>query len=556
MNPTTTLPPSAPRAYRIEGFIGKGGFGHVYLARNLAEGALGRVALKVLDEDATEPWVARFFHEAQVLSSLSEYPYFVRVHAVFKMERRFCIEMEYISGVTLDALITRAGPLPLPVALHIARQTAVALDAAYTQARDDRGELLRVLHRDLKPGNLRITPGGSVKVLDFGLARSDLRGIRPETLRVLPATLAYMSPERFGFRSDVGHAADVYALGLTLYEMLAGEPFFDLGVINPCLPADLEDLAEWTRIRLDRLEMRSGGSPGLRAILEGALDTDPTRRSDAAALEASLRHLGGLGLEDHVRAWVADALTPLIAALPPPGLEEPWGWVRTVRRSDRDTPTERAGAAPDTIHPTLLAPDNATLDGLTRASGDGPVASQQQVPPVAATQHGGRVWPWVGLGLLGVLGVLAWVATRPEATPPEAPAVETVKTPVATPPAAPEPETPDGEPPPELVAPTVARPAAVATKPPPARPPEVTPEPEPEPVPTGMVSMTGDQAAGVRLGGLSLRPGDRATLAPGSYTATVSFDGGDYPVDVTVKAGETLTFDCTTTRMGSPCQVR
>lgn len=561
MSGSTTLPPFAPRAYRVEGFIGKGGFGHVYLARNLAEGALGRVALKVLEEGAAEMWVARFFHEAQVLASLSDYPYFVRVNAVFKMERRFCIEMEYIPGVTLDALLERAGALPPPVALHLARQTAAALDAAWSRARDESGELLRVLHRDLKPGNLRVTPGCSVKVLDFGLARSDLRGIRPETLRVLPATLAYMAPERFGFRADFGHAADVYALGLTLYEMLTGEAFFDLGVVNPCLPPDMEALGALTVTRLDALERRLGPSGALRELLERALHLDPAARCTAGELERELRRLGGVGLEDEVHAWAERALLPLIASLPPPASGDPWGWVRTIRRSDAESAGE---AAASTLHPTGLEPAGPTLDAMARDSGDAHAASQQK-PPDAASQHtevvylsetaDGGTWHWqaVKLTLAAIgLSVFTWLAVpKPEGAPATPPTAATkAPAPLQAPPEAPveapvePPPTPEPTPAPTPVAPA---PTAAPTAAPSA------------PVPSGLARMEGAEASSVRLVGaatLTLRPGEEQPLPAGPYTATVTFEGGDYPLQVTVREGQTLTFDCSVTRMGSPCSVR
>lgn len=413
---TTTLPPSGPRAYKVEAFIGKGGFGHVYLARPLSEGALIRVALKVLDEGAAEPWVARFFHEAQVLANLSDYPCFVRVNAVFKLERRFCIEMEYIPGVTLDALLEREGPLPLPAALSIARQTAVALDAAWSRARDERGELLRVLHRDLKPGNLRITPSGQVKVLDFGLARSDLRGIRPETLRVLPATLAYMAPERFGFRADFGHAADVYALGLTLYEILSGEPFFDLGYVNPCLPPDHEQLRDWSALRLDRLRGRDPALGPVVSLLERALALDPEARPSAAELEGALRRMGGVGLDDEVRLWVEQRLAPVIASQPPPAASDPWGWVRTVRRSDLDTDPKRPPpeSQNETLTPPLRPTRAETLDRLTRDSDEPDAASQQQgwvELPMPREDQTSWVGQAVKLSLAAIgLSVFTWLA--------------------------------------------------------------------------------------------------------------------------------------------------
>lgn len=401
----TTLPPSPPRAYRVERFVGRGGFGHVYLASPLSQGTLGRVALKVMDEDAAEEWVARFYHEAQVLSRLSGYPNFVHVNAVFRMERRFCIDMEYVAGLTLDALVARVGALPVAVALNITRQVALALDAASNRARDENGELLRVLHRDMKPGNLRLGAGGVVKILDFGLARSELRGVRPETLKVLPATLAYMAPERFGFRADIGAPADVYALGLTFYEMLAGKPFFHDPQLSSFLLADREQLTQLTEDQLSALP--GAVSAEVRALLARMLDVQPESRATAAESERACRELLGLHGEDAYRAWVESELEPLQREGQSEPGADPWRWVGTVRRSDVDHEAGADPEGPEDLRAISTFPPEDPAPTL--------VAAATEDEPVTVTPS--RRVGWLAFAaVLGGLVAFVWVwGTRGEA---------------------------------------------------------------------------------------------------------------------------------------------
>ena len=616
----TTLPPTGPRAYRIERFIGRGGFGCVYLAQNLAAGALGRVALKVMDEGAAEEWVARFFHEARVLSSLSGYPYFVGVNAVFKMERRFCIDMEFVPGLTLDDLLERHGPLPLDAALQITRQIAIALDAAYNRARDEDGQLLRVLHRDLKPGNLRLGVGGGVKVLDFGLARSEITGVRPETLRVLPATLAYMAPERFQFRSAFGHAADLYALGLTCYELLAGKPFLDTAAINPCLEPDRGNLEAWTELKLNELIARRAPPAPLIELLSAMLRFDPDARPTGPEIDRACRAMAGVDGEDRYREWIEGPLERLSQEAPRVTRVDPWSWVGTVRRSGADgepAPRDEGPATetflPDSVPassetllaeveptthpepaprrrqtPLLLALGGAAALGLALLLGRGPAQTWALSPdqdgdgfgageaiswgepsrPGYAAQAGdcddasagvhpgapercdgrdddcdGQIDEDLPLQTYFVDGDGDGVGGAEIQSCAGAPAAGQVRTGG---------DCDDADPANRCAAhPTRER---VATAPSAA-----SAAPAGPPPPQGTLRMVGTEASAVRLRGpvsARLTPGASRSADAGSYTATVEFDGGDYEVTITLNEGETLTFDCTERRMGSPCTVR
>jgi serine/threonine protein kinase len=148
--------------YEVVALIGKGGMGEVYSAR---DARLGRqVAIKILSREFTSDpdRVQRFEREARVLASVN-HPHIATIHGVEDAEGMSALVMELVDGETLADRIVR-GALPVPAALALAGQIADALDAAH-----ERG----IIHRDLKPSNVKVTSAGTIKVLDFGLAKSD-----------------------------------------------------------------------------------------------------------------------------------------------------------------------------------------------------------------------------------------------------------------------------------------------------------------------------------------------------------------------------------------------
>ncbi len=218
--------------YRIERELGRGGMGVVYLA---LDPRLGRsVAIKALPDHLAgdSDRLARLEREARTLASLS-HPGIAGIHGLEETGGRRYLVLEYVEGETLDARLAR-GPLPLDDALNIAGRIAEALDAAHEKG---------VVHRDLKPGNVMVTPDGAEKVLDFGLARvADPRqagDAAPEAATLsapghLPSptapglimgTAGYMSPEQARGR-PVDKRSDIWSFGVVLYEMLTGtSPF-------------------------------------------------------------------------------------------------------------------------------------------------------------------------------------------------------------------------------------------------------------------------------------------------------------------------------------------
>jgi Tol biopolymer transport system component/predicted Ser/Thr protein kinase len=208
-------------AYEITGLLGTGGMGQVYRAH---DSRLNRdVALKVLKDDAvTSAQTARLAHEARLISTLN-HPHIRAVYDVAEHDGSTVIVMEYVEGETLDQRLARK-PIPLPLALTYGQQLASALDAAHSHG---------IVHHDIKPANILVTVHG-VKLLDFGIAtvkaaappsRKDAQASTQTDSGGIVGTTPYMAPEQLD-GSDQDGRSDIFALGIVLYEMLAGRnPF-------------------------------------------------------------------------------------------------------------------------------------------------------------------------------------------------------------------------------------------------------------------------------------------------------------------------------------------
>jgi serine/threonine-protein kinase len=264
--------------YRIAGLIGRGGMGEVYRAQDTT---LGRdVALKVLpssvaiDSAVLDDRLARFQREAQVLAVLN-HPNIATIHGFENAAGVRALVLELVDGPTLaDRIAT--GRLPLDEAVSIARQIAVGLEAAHD---------LGVVHRDLKPANIKLRTDGTVKLLDFGLAKivesgrvADGSATSSPTITgrssieagVLLGTAAYMSPEQAKGR-EADRRSDVWSFGAVLYEMLAGTRAFKGNDIADTHAAVLRAEVDWGALPV------SIPAP-IRRLLARCLDRDTKRR--------------------------------------------------------------------------------------------------------------------------------------------------------------------------------------------------------------------------------------------------------------------------------------
>ena len=274
-SPDTMLTGSRLNSFVIGPLIGAGGMGQVYRARDTE---LNRdVAVKVLaPEFVDDPdRLVRFAREARVLASLN-HPNIAHIHGVQSSGVVTAIVMELVEGETLADRIAR-GPIALREALPIARQIAEALEAAH-----DKG----VIHRDLKPANIQVRADGTVKVLDFGLAKtvdhaSDQTGgpmssVLSSVPGVVLGTAAYMSPEQ-ATQKPVDRRADMWALGCVVFEMLTAAPAFTGPSLPEVLVKIVEDEPNWHALPATT-------PPAIRRLLRRCLAKDARRRVDSAAV--------------------------------------------------------------------------------------------------------------------------------------------------------------------------------------------------------------------------------------------------------------------------------
>jgi eukaryotic-like serine/threonine-protein kinase len=257
--------------YHILELLGVGGMGEVYRARDTR---LGRdVAVKVLPRlFAADPErLARFDREARLLASLN-HPHIAAIYGFEQTADIHALVLELVEGPTLAERVQR-GPLPIVEAVRIARQITDALEAAH-----ERG----VVHRDLKPQNVKVKPDGTVKVLDFGLAKAmmgaDDAGVpsisTPAVDRtpegIILGTTSYMSPEQS--RGDaIDKRTDIWAFGCVFYEMLTGHPVFAGKTTSDTLAAVLKQEPDWQALPADT-------PPGIRSLLRRCLEKDPVDR--------------------------------------------------------------------------------------------------------------------------------------------------------------------------------------------------------------------------------------------------------------------------------------
>ena len=341
-------PGSSVGPYRIERLLDVGGMGEVYRARDTT---LGRdVAIKILPRHFTaDPErLARFEREARMLAALN-HPNIGAIYGLEDADGVRALVLELVEGETLADRIQR-GPAPVTDALTIARQIADALDAAHEKG---------IIHRDLKPANIKVTPGGVVKVLDFGLAKAATGELQSPTVTVggtqegtILGTAAYMSPEQARGQA-VDKRTDIWAFGCVLYEMLTGHVAFPGETVSDTIAAILGREPDWAALPATT-------PPMVARLLQRSLEKDPKRR---------LRDIAD------ARAELDDALeggkAPAMVAGRPPVVSAHSRWSRWAAIILIALASALAGWGVRRLNP---APDNplsnATFTRLTNFEGD------------------------------------------------------------------------------------------------------------------------------------------------------------------------------------------
>lgn len=251
--------------YKLLELVGEGGMGTVF--RGVDVMLEREVALKLLRPELTHQpdLVKRFQKEAITLARLN-HQHIVTLHHMFRDGEKYFMVLEFVRGETLDRLIKRYGPIPWQTAVPLICQALHGLEHAH---------ILKVIHRDIKPSNLILTQTGIVKLMDFGVARMlETNGLTQSG--VLVGTLRYMSPEQIRGQ-DIDFRADIYAIGVVLYEMLTGHVPFNRNTNYEMIRAMVEETPESPRKFVSQLPR------GLEVVVLRALAKSPQDRYQSAA---------------------------------------------------------------------------------------------------------------------------------------------------------------------------------------------------------------------------------------------------------------------------------
>jgi eukaryotic-like serine/threonine-protein kinase len=360
-------------AYEITSALGQGGMGEVYRAK---DSKLKRdVALKVLPADvATDrERLARFQREAEVLASLN-HPHIAQIHGLEHSNDTVALVMELVEGDDLSQRIAR-GPIPLDEALPIASQIADALEAAHEQG---------IIHRDLKPANIKVRDDGTVKVLDFGLAkaidRDDPDAHAQQTITspamtmrgMILGTAAYMAPEQAKGK-PVDRRADMWAFGAVLYEMLTGHRAFQGEDTTDTIVAVVSKEPDWSALPVNTPD-------SIHKLLRRCLQKDRKRRLDSATAAR-------LEIEDASSRPASGTTAPVAS---PAGARLPWAVAAVASASllaalAIGTPW-RVPPAPPEMRVDIVTPDT-DAPGLFALSPDG-----RQIVFVARDDTAQRLW--------------------------------------------------------------------------------------------------------------------------------------------------------------------
>ncbi|MFO0807489.1 MAG: protein kinase [Gemmataceae bacterium] len=252
--------------YKLLELIGAGGMGAVYLCEHIYMSRL--VALKVLPSNKLEDraTLERFYREAKAVGQL-DHPNIVRAHDIDRDDNILFLVLEYIDGSSLQEIVGRYGPMDFIRAAHYIAQAALGLEHAHAA---------NLIHRDIKPGNLLLDRGGTIKILDLGLARffnappHDNVTAKYDEGTIL-GTADYLAPEQ-GLPGAIDIRADIYSLGSTLYFLLTGKAPFEDGTLSQKML--------WHQTRAPRAvtEYRSDVPAPLLAVLDRMMAKDPSTR--------------------------------------------------------------------------------------------------------------------------------------------------------------------------------------------------------------------------------------------------------------------------------------
>ena len=374
--------------YEILGVLGAGGMGKVYKVRNVLSDRIE--AMKVLLPNLVDQkdLADRFLREIKVLASLS-HPNIAALRTALTLDNQLVMIMEYVEGTTLASRVEH-GAIRGAEAVRYIAQVLTALSYAHKRG---------VIHRDIKPANMMLTPDGTVKLMDFGIARSNIDLGITATGTTL-GSLAYMSPEQVKCE-PADTRSDVYSLGISFYEMVTGQRPFQSDSNFSIMKAHLQEPPKLP------IEVQPDLPAGISEIIMMAIEKDPAKRFQSAdAFMNALQTVGG-NLD-------AAKIPPLVI------------------------PGAAPGPIPDSAHGGSMTPLNPARGVPSSVSQEARSAEVPRMPP-APTSGIGHRGLYIGLGALVVLVVLVaagfsaprwyktWAkgeASRPDVSLPSRPPAE------------------------------------------------------------------------------------------------------------------------------------
>jgi serine/threonine protein kinase len=392
--------------------LGAGSFGSVWLASVTSPSGLEqRVAVKLLhgagDVDAEA--VDRLRDEAMVLANL-HHPVILVAHDLVQLRGlvqfgdRIALVTEYVEGRDFSRCIhDDVHPIPVSAALDVVGQVASALDAAWSS--------LGIVHRDIKPANIRVGRHGNVKLLDFGIARSDLLARSAHTVsNGLVGSAGFLAPERFETERPLHPGSDMFSLGCVLYEAATRERFFERLEAPQIMRLGL------SRSRFDpyvERRLKQPMPPAVYDLLARMLLFDPDARADAATVsrlcDRALAHDGeATALRQWCRSYPWDE-PPQAEARREPTRSDPT-WTESSNSVPLLEPAP-APAAPALVErlPLPPPPEAWAGRGLSPSSLQDPGSDRQRAVRWALATSGTLLLLGLGAGVLGILAVAAWL---------------------------------------------------------------------------------------------------------------------------------------------------
>ena len=395
------------RQFTFDRCLGRGGFGEVYLAhQQMDDGTTRRVAVKLIRADlgsTQEEAMRQLRSEAHVLSLIS-HPNIPKVHDMLWIDGSLALISTYIPGIDLGTFCKRQHLMPERALLEVIGHVATALDAAWKTASPATGEPLQLVHRDIKPDNIRVSLDGTVSLLDFGLVHTaELAQEAGLDAGEHAYTRGYLAPETLT-SGQRGPESDIYALGVTAFRLLSGRRLY----AKTTLPERYQTARDKRRYeafiteRLDEI-----GYTAVRILIESMLRHQANRRPNAESIAASAFDLARESVSSDLVSWAAQM-----------GPDDPQSFEshltgHTLTAEDPTQvvavkPQRHRGSGPITLPPHVLADLSPELQAVAEATAE--VHPTSEVARMPAQQHAKGCWNAAALLLVYVTGatLLGW----------------------------------------------------------------------------------------------------------------------------------------------------